>query len=68
MQLTGTEQVRVYADDKAEIERVAAALQLEQGARHTFGDVVKLAKLALYSQRPDLQRIAQTEHQPAVAQ
>jgi hypothetical protein len=40
MQSTGTEQVRVYADDKAEIERVAAALQLEQGARHTFGDVV----------------------------
>ncbi len=58
MQPTGTEQVRVYADDKLEIERVAAALQLEQGERHTFGDVVKLAKLALYAQRPDLQRIA----------
>lgn len=68
MQSTGTEQVRVYADDKAEIERVAAALQLEQGARHTFGDVVKLAKLALYAQRPDLQHVAQPAQPEAVAQ
>ena len=61
MQPTGTEQVASMPDDKLEIERVAARCNSRQGARHTFGDVVKLAKLALYAQRPDLQRIAKPE-------
>jgi len=56
-----TEQQRVYIEDAEEMKRLAGLLTFERGAEHSFGDVVRLAKLALYQQRPDLARMVQRQ-------